>query len=47
MSWVDGYNIFNRIGDVFFFGGCGIFLWDFIIMVYVFDSGDDLERRVF
>uniref|UniRef100_A0A8W8IAW3 Choice-of-anchor I domain-containing protein n=3 Tax=Magallana gigas TaxID=29159 RepID=A0A8W8IAW3_MAGGI len=45
MSRVDGYNIFNRIGDVFLFGGRGISLWDSTTMAHVFDSGDDLERR--
>uniref|UniRef100_A0A8W8IAW7 Choice-of-anchor I domain-containing protein n=7 Tax=Magallana gigas TaxID=29159 RepID=A0A8W8IAW7_MAGGI len=45
MSRVDGYNIFNKIGDVFLFGGRGISLWDSTTMAHVFDSGDDLERR--
>ena len=45
MSRVDGYNIFNKIGDVYLFGGRGISLWDSTTMAHVFDSGDDLERR--
>ncbi|XP_061168866.1 mesenchyme-specific cell surface glycoprotein-like [Saccostrea echinata] len=45
MSNQDGYNIFNKIGDVFLFGGRGISLWDSTTMAHVFDSGDDLERR--
>ncbi|XP_062575708.1 mesenchyme-specific cell surface glycoprotein-like [Saccostrea cucullata] len=45
ISRVDGYNIFNQIGDVYMFGGRGISLWDSTTMAHVFDSGDDLERR--
>ena len=45
MSRVDGYNIFNKIGDLYLFGGRGFSLWDSTTMAHVFDSGDDLERR--
>nr|XP_034312879.1 mesenchyme-specific cell surface glycoprotein-like [Crassostrea gigas] len=45
MSRVDGYNIYNKIGTVFLFGGRGISLWDSTTMAHVIDSGDELERR--
>ncbi|XP_056022310.1 mesenchyme-specific cell surface glycoprotein-like [Ostrea edulis] len=45
LSIKDEFNIYDKIEDVFLFGGRGISLWDSTTMAHVFDSGDDLEMR--